>query len=50
MDNQKIENQLNLAIEATPAERAKSMDLNVGFNQEEASWQVIVKFFGKTIS
>jgi len=46
MDNQKIENQLNLAIEATPIERAKSMDLNVGFNQETSTWQVIVKFFG----
>jgi len=46
MDNQKIENQLNLAIEASPEERAKSTDLNVGFNREEAAWQVIVKFFG----
>lgn len=46
MDNQKIENQLNLAIEASPEERAKTMDLNVGFNREAASWQVIVKFYG----
>lgn len=46
MDNQKIENQLNLAIEATPQERAKSMDLDVGFNQETATWEVIVKFYG----
>ena len=46
MDNQKIENQLNLAIEATPQERSKSMDLDVGFNQETATWEVIVKFYG----
>jgi len=46
MDNQKIENQLNLAIDATSAERNKSMDLNVGFDSETASWQVIVKFYG----
>ena len=46
MDNQKIENQLNLAIEATPQERAKSMDLDVGFNLETAIWEVIVKFYG----
>jgi len=46
MDNQKIENQLNLAIEATPAEREKSMDLNVGLDRQTATWQVIVKFYG----
>jgi len=46
MDNQKIENQLNLAINATPTELEKSMDLNVGFNREAATWQVIVKFYG----
>ncbi len=45
MDNQKIENQLNLAIEATPQERSKSMDLDVGFNQGTANWEVIVKFY-----
>ena len=46
MDNQKIENQLNLAMEASPQERAKSMDLDVGFNRETATWEVIVKFYG----
>ena len=46
MDNQKIENQLNLAIEATPQEREKSMDLDVGFDREQETWQVIVKFYG----
>lgn len=46
MDNQKIENQLNLAIDATPEERAKSMDLNVGFDSETKTWVVVVKFFG----
>lgn len=46
MDNQKIENQLNLAIEATPQERTKSMDLDVGFDRENDAWEVIVKFYG----
>ena len=46
MNNQKIENQLNLAIEATSQERAKSMDLDVGFDRENATWEVIVKFYG----
>ena len=46
MDNQKIENQLNLAIDATPVEREKSMNLEVGFDWATATWQVIVKFYG----
>ena len=46
MDNQKIENQLNLAIDATPVEREKSMNLEVGFDRATATWQVIVKFYG----
>ena len=46
MDNQKIENQLNLSMDATPVEREKSLDLNVGFESMTATWQVIVKFYG----
>jgi len=46
MDNQKIENQLNLSINATLVEREKSLDLNVGFDRTTATWQVIVKFYG----
>lgn len=44
--NEKIENLLNLAMDATPEERAKSLNLNVGFDRESASWEVVVKFFG----
>ncbi len=44
--NEKIENILNLAMDATPEERAKSLNLNVGFDRESASWEVVVKFFG----
>lgn len=44
--NEKIENLLNLAIDATPEERAKSLNLNVGYDREQASWEVVVKFFG----
>ena len=46
MNNQKIENQLNLAIEASPLEREKSMDLDVGFDETLGTWEVIVKYFG----
>ncbi len=46
MDSPKIENMLNLALDATEEERKKSLNLNVGFNQEERTWEVIVKYSG----
>ena len=33
-------------MDATPEERAKSLNLNVGYDTESASWEVVVKFFG----
>ncbi len=44
--SQKIENMLNLALEATPGERERSGELNVGFDPEEAVWELIVKYSG----
>ena len=46
MQNQKIENLLNLALEATQQEREKSIELEVGFNQIEKNWDLIVKYSG----
>ena len=46
MDNQKIENLLNLAMDASAEERKKSLDLEVGFDPESATWEVVVKYFG----
>lgn len=46
MPDQKIDNLLNLAMEATPQERTKSENLNVGFNPETQLWDVIVKYSG----
>lgn len=46
MDNSKIENLLNLALNSSPEEREKSENLNVGYNKEEKSWEVIVKYNG----
>ena len=46
MDNSKIENILNLALNSTPEERVKSDNLNVGYNVEENTWEVIVKYNG----
>ncbi len=46
MDNQKAENLLNLAMDATPEEREKSPALSVGINREEKRWELIVKYNG----
>lgn len=43
MPDQKLENQLNLALEATPDEREHSGELNIGYNPEERTWELIVK-------
>ena len=44
----KIENILNLALDATQEEREKSLNLDVGYDVTENRWEVIVKFFGTT--
>ncbi len=46
MDNSKIENILNLALNSTMEEREKSQNLNVGYDQAERTWEVIVKYNG----
>ena len=44
--SQKVENILNLALEATPEERARSGELDVGYDPEEREWELIVKYSG----
>lgn len=46
MNNEKLENLLNLALDATPQERDKSLELNVGYDSADSTWQVIVKASG----
>ena len=46
MENQKADNMLNLAWEATPSERERSLNLNTGYNQIERTWDVIIKYNG----
>ena len=46
MNDQKIENQLNLALEATEREREKSITLETGYNREDRTWELIVKYTG----
>ena len=46
MENQKRENLLNLALDATEEERLKSVNLNVGYDPEEKTWELIVRHNG----
>ena len=46
MPDQKIDNLLNLAMDATPQERGKSENLNVGYDSSAKLWDVIVKYSG----
>ena len=46
MNNQKIENLLNLALASTEEERMRSSELNVGFDAQSDTWEIIVKYTG----
>lgn len=44
MDNQKLENLLNLSLDASPTEREKSLVLDTGYNNTTALWTLIIKY------
>ena len=46
MESQKYENMLNLALQTPPDERKKSQNLNVGYEEADNSWDLIVKYNG----
>lgn len=46
LDDQKIENLLNLALDVTPEERRKSERLEVGYDEADEVWEVIVRYSG----
>lgn len=46
MPNQKVENILYLALDATDEEREKSQQLEVGYIPEEQEWELIIKYIG----
>lgn len=46
MQDQKLENLLNLSLEATPQERQKSTELNTGYNPVANAWDLIVRYTG----
>ncbi|MCI8514002.1 MAG: S8 family peptidase [Lachnospiraceae bacterium] len=46
MEDQKLETTLNLALDTGEAERARSLNLNTGFEEDTRSWELIVKYNG----
>lgn len=44
--NQKIENQLQLALQTPESVRAQTKELNVGYDVKKKQWEVIVKYHG----
>lgn len=46
MNNQKLDNQLNLALSSTEDERIRTDNLNVGYDMTDKSWQLIVRHTG----
>lgn len=46
MTDQKLENILNLALDASEEERDKSLELNVGYDPILREWDLIVKYTG----
>lgn len=44
--DEKIDNQLNLALEIPEEEREKAMDLNVGYEEETGQWEIIFQYAG----
>lgn len=46
MTSQKLENLLNLALDATEAERENSLNLDVGYDPIDKEWTLIVQYTG----
>ncbi len=49
VNSQKIENLLNLSLDATEEERSKSLVLDVGYSPIDKEWDVIVKYSGRLV-
>ena len=47
MEDQKMDNLLNLAIDSTERERLKSGNLNVGYTEETRMWDIVIKYSGE---
>lgn len=46
MNSQRVSNDLNLALDVSNEVRKKTIDLEVGYDQEVNTWEVIVKYSG----
>lgn len=46
MPDQKMENVLNLALDTSEVERSRSQELEIGFDQQTRTWELIVKYSG----
>lgn len=46
MNEAKIDAGLQLALELSESEREQSLDLNVGFDAVNQTWELIIKYFG----
>lgn len=46
LNNSKISTELNLSLNTTAEERAKALDLDVGYNRELDEWELIIKYTG----
>lgn len=46
MTDQKLENVLNLALDATEEERQKSLELDVGYDATTREWDLIIRYSG----
>ena len=46
MQDEKLENVLNLALDVPQEERERSLDLDVGYNKETKTWDLIVRYTG----
>lgn len=46
MNDQKVDNLLNLAMDATAGERARSLNLDTGFDAASDTWELIIKYSG----
>ena len=44
--DEKLESQLNLALELSRQEREKTLDLNVGYDEKSDQWEVIFQYAG----
>lgn len=46
MADQKLENLLNISLQATKEEREKSEELGIGYDPEQNAWELIVRYTG----